>query len=114
MPILPPGPPPFFPLGAVECRLAQLAVDLVVSLAQPIAELVAASGLDGLLRYVPLEVFGAYPAGVQLCEQMHKTPDIGLLRCRRRRRVRRGDRVQQRPGGPAERLDVGGTVARRD
>jgi hypothetical protein len=64
-PIRRPSPPALFPPAAVEDRLAQLAVDLVVSAAEP--EPKVASALDpGLIpRNVRLEVLGAHPARVQ-------------------------------------------------
>jgi len=91
--VLPPSPPPLFPLGAVEDGLAQFPVDVVVRLAHPVAELSPAVRLDGALCEVCLEVLGTNPAGVEFGEEFEEALDVGLLAGRGFSRVLRGDGV---------------------
>lgn len=109
-PILPPRPPPLLPPPAVKLGLPQLPIHLVVRLAQPGPERVPALRPHLPLLHVPLEVLGAHPARVELGEEAHEAREVGLLPGRRRGRVGRGDRVEQRPRAAPEGLDVRGAV----
>ena len=89
----PARPPPFLPFGAVEGRLAQLLVDIVVRSAQPLTKILAAACLHGLLLHVLLEVLGADPAGIQLGKEFEEASQVILLRCCRCFRIGRGNGV---------------------
>lgn len=56
------------------------------------------------------KVLRARPARIQLPEQLQELPHFGLLRWCGDRRVRAAHGVQERPGGAAKGLDVGGAV----
>lgn len=112
-PVLPTRAPALLPLGAVEDGLAQLLVDIVVGVAQPLAKLAAAAGLDGIFLYVALEVVGADPARVQAGEEPDEADQVVLLGRVGGGRVRGGYRVEECPCAPSESLNVGWAVGRR-
>lgn len=63
--ILPTSPPPLLPLPTIESRLPELDIDIIMCLTKPPPELISTTGLDASdLRYVLLEILGAYPAGI--------------------------------------------------
>jgi len=62
--VLPASAPALLPLRAVELRLAKLTVDVVVSAAQPLAELISAVDLWRFTLEITLEVLGTYPAWI--------------------------------------------------
>lgn len=78
-PVLPPRPPPLLPLGAVKDRLAELDVDIVVRITEPLAELAAAAGLHGILADVRAKVVGTNPARVQLRKELDEADKVILL-----------------------------------
>lgn len=100
-PILPPGPPPLLPEAAVKLLLPQLAIDGVVRLAHPVAELGAAGEprlvAPSRLVHPRAEIVRAHPARVQAREEVQERAHLGLLLGRGRRRVCGCQRVQECP-----------------
>lgn len=111
--VLPARPPSLLPSGTVKHRLAQLPVDLVVRLAEPVAELISACSPDLLPFDVLLEVLSADPAGVELGKQLHEVLKIALLRRRRCLGICCGYGMEESPGAPTEGFDIGGTIVGR-
>ena len=109
-PILPTSLPPLLPPTAVKRWFAQLAIDFVVRFAQPVSELVPASGLDFLFFNILLKILGAYPARVELGKEPNERGEVVLLRLGGSARVRGCYRVKESPGAPAERLNIGWAV----
>lgn len=114
-PVPPAGPPPLLPPPALKLPLAQLAIDLVVRLAHPPPEPLAPlhPRLVAPAPHPPLKVLGARPARVQPRKQRQELPHLRLLGRGRGGRVRGRERVQERPGGAAERFHVRGAVRGR-
>ena len=105
-PILPPLPPP----RAVKLGLPQLAIHIVMRAAHPAAQPLLPRRVDGLAPHPGPEVVGAHPARVQPAEEREEAGHVGALRGRGLLGVGRGDGVQERPGLPAEGVDVGRAV----
>ena len=85
--------PTLLPFTAVKCRLSQLDIDIVVCLAHPVSQFTSTPRLGRALGDVPLEIFRAYPAGVQLREELDERHDVRLLRRCRFIRICSGDGV---------------------
>ena len=80
--ILPPSPPPLFPLGAIKNRLAKFSIHFVVRFTHPVPKLLSVVRLDGFLLEIGLKVFGAHPARIELRKESKETLNVGLIaRC---------------------------------
>lgn len=114
-PIIPTRPPPLLPARAIKHLLAQLTIHLIMRLAQPRPKVAATAHPRRIAvrRQPGAEVGRTRPARIQPRERMHKRRRIALLSDRRSLGVCCCHAVQQRPGGPAERIDVGWAVGGR-
>lgn len=84
-----------------------------MGITEPLAELAATAGLDGVLAEVGSKVVGANPTRVQAGEEPDEADEVVLLGRAGRGWVGGCDGMEQRPGAPAEGLDVGGAVGGR-
>lgn len=110
--LLPAVSPALLPQVAVKLGLAQLVVDLVVSVTQPASKLVLGGHLGGVGGHVFLKVLATPPARVQPREKRQEQLEIRLLFVGGLLGVLGCDQVEQSPRRTAQLLNVRRLVLR--